>query len=328
MSKKLERQINLLAYLLNDPYGHTFQEIKNNVSYYEGSDETVRRKFERDKADLKNLGVSLQCEADVYTVDKPETYLKEIKFTNKEIALLNFIARISRLGNIPLGMHFWPAMLKLSFNEPEILQSQEYCPPVLFDWSQNDELLGSIYEAILSRGTATFKYKGIADKKPKDRKVDIYGTFFYVDSWFFAGRCHTNNAIRCFNTKRVESNLQINDTNPKAPDYKIPADFNVRKLLNRPWEWGQAKEQTVILACNANIFQVIGRQLGNKVSVIKTGKGEIEFSLNIRNADNFIKWILANKCECRIMSPPQLRKRLKDWLSEIKNLYEEETAVV
>src|ERR1051325_10881184 len=65
---KTERWLNLLAFLLGRHYPAPREEILSQVSDYKedwvGGDtrarESVRRKFERDKAELKRLGVALE----------------------------------------------------------------------------------------------------------------------------------------------------------------------------------------------------------------------------------------------------------------------------
>src|SRR3989442_4053036 len=65
---KTERWLNLLAFLLGRHYPAPREEILSQVSDYKedwvGGDararESVRRKFERDKAELKDLGVTLE----------------------------------------------------------------------------------------------------------------------------------------------------------------------------------------------------------------------------------------------------------------------------
>jgi proteasome accessory factor B len=57
VSRKIERLINLTIALLATKRYLTKSEIFNSVEGYEGSPETKERMFERDKDDLRSLGI-------------------------------------------------------------------------------------------------------------------------------------------------------------------------------------------------------------------------------------------------------------------------------
>ena len=61
--QKTERLINLTLALLSSKRYLTKSEIFKNVAGYSGSAETMERMFERDKDDLRNLGVRIEVRA-------------------------------------------------------------------------------------------------------------------------------------------------------------------------------------------------------------------------------------------------------------------------
>jgi proteasome accessory factor B len=60
VSRKIERLINLTIALLATKRFLTKSEIFRTVEGYEGSPETKERMFERDKDDLRSLGISIE----------------------------------------------------------------------------------------------------------------------------------------------------------------------------------------------------------------------------------------------------------------------------
>lgn len=60
MSRKIERLINLTIALLATQRYLTKSEIFRTVQGYEGSAETKERMFERDKDDLRTLGITIE----------------------------------------------------------------------------------------------------------------------------------------------------------------------------------------------------------------------------------------------------------------------------
>jgi len=60
VSRKIERLINLTIALLATKRYLTKSEIFNSVEGYEGTPETKERMFERDKDDLRSLGIEIE----------------------------------------------------------------------------------------------------------------------------------------------------------------------------------------------------------------------------------------------------------------------------
>ena len=100
VSRKIERLINLTIALLATKRYLTKSEIFRTVEGYEGSAETKERMFERDKDDLRNLGITI----DVGSFDplfsdeagyriKSENYQLDLgEITSTEISLLSLAA--------------------------------------------------------------------------------------------------------------------------------------------------------------------------------------------------------------------------------------------
>jgi proteasome accessory factor B len=82
VSRKTERLVNLTIALLATKRYITKSEIFRTVDGYEGSDESKERMFERDKDDLRNLGIEIEVgtfdplfeDESGYRI-KPENYL-------------------------------------------------------------------------------------------------------------------------------------------------------------------------------------------------------------------------------------------------------------
>ena len=105
MSRKIERLINLTIALLASQRFLTKSEIFRTVQGYEGSAETKERMFERDKDDLRTLGITI----DVGSFDpifndeagyriRSENYQLDLgQITPTEISLLSLAADLGRV---------------------------------------------------------------------------------------------------------------------------------------------------------------------------------------------------------------------------------------
>ncbi|MEY4081820.1 MAG: hypothetical protein RLZZ389_87, partial [Actinomycetota bacterium] len=102
MSRKIERLINLTIALLATKRYLTKSEIFNTVEGYEGSAETKERMFERDKDDLRSLGIEIEVGSfDPLFNDEPGYRIKQEKYqfdlgeiTPIEVSLLSLAAQV------------------------------------------------------------------------------------------------------------------------------------------------------------------------------------------------------------------------------------------
>ena len=93
--QKTERLINLTLALLSSKRYLTKSEIFNNVAGYSGSPETMERMFERDKDELRNLGIRIEVRAldplfeddQGYLIDSDTFQINPNDFSQEEIFL-------------------------------------------------------------------------------------------------------------------------------------------------------------------------------------------------------------------------------------------------
>src|SRR5260221_7970270 len=94
--QKAERLLDLAAFLLRASEPVSWREIQEQFpgEYSDSSEEASIRKFERDKAELLELGIPVRYLAgdeDLsagYLIDKDEFYLPDLKLPPEDLALL------------------------------------------------------------------------------------------------------------------------------------------------------------------------------------------------------------------------------------------------
>ena len=93
---RTERLLDLVALLLDAQEPVSWAELKEAFpeDYGSGTDEATERKFERDKAELLELGIPLtyvqgdEDRKDGYLLDRDAYYLPDVRFTPEEMAVL------------------------------------------------------------------------------------------------------------------------------------------------------------------------------------------------------------------------------------------------
>src|SRR5687767_2706304 len=95
---KLERQLNLMATLLETRRPLTRTELRDRVTGYPSDGVAFRRAFERDKDELRKMGIAVVMEPivgrdppeDGYRIRRDEHYLRDPGLTGDELAALQF----------------------------------------------------------------------------------------------------------------------------------------------------------------------------------------------------------------------------------------------
>ena len=120
---KDQRLLDLAALLLKAAEPVSWREIQEQFPEdYAGTGDAAIRKFERDKADLLELGIPVRYAAgdeDLpagYLIDKDEFYLPDLKLPPEDLALL-YVAGSAALaqGTFPYARDLAHALNKLSF---------------------------------------------------------------------------------------------------------------------------------------------------------------------------------------------------------------------
>src|SRR6266498_2653785 len=121
--QKDQRLLDLAALLLKAAEPVSWRQIQEQFSEdYAGKGEAAIRKFERDKADLLELGIPVRWvggDEDLpagYLIDKDEFYLPDLKLPPEDLALL-YLAGSAALANgtFPYARDLAHALNKLSF---------------------------------------------------------------------------------------------------------------------------------------------------------------------------------------------------------------------
>ena len=102
---KIERLLDLIAALLHTERPLTAEQLQERIPGYPEEKDSFKRAFERDKKDLRDMGVPLRIEAvpgsrppeDGYRIDPEEYYLPDPGLDADELAAIHLAASAVRL---------------------------------------------------------------------------------------------------------------------------------------------------------------------------------------------------------------------------------------
>ena len=351
---KTERWLNLLAFLLDRHYPASREEILSQVSdYKEGwvggdarSREAVRRKFERDKAELKELGVTLEPlkekilanhsdqEVEAYQLKPRDFYLPylrppgrapahtyfldEVAIGLNELPILRRAAeRIAALTDTPLGTAARSAIRKLSFDLPELnVGGEERAFPAP---AEIESQFATLRQAVESRRAVRCRYYSIRRDVEAERVIEPYGLMLSWGHWYCVARARERNALRVFRLDRIKD---VHIVEGDEAEFTVPKGFKIGSYLNRaPWELSDEKPVTVRVRINFPQSRwVIGERLGKVVKAVTDDAGS-EFEFEVRAVDAFVRWLLPLGKQVEVLSPPSIRKQLESARAALRAVY-------
>ena len=258
MSKrKTERLLGLVVCLLSTRRYLTAEQIRQAVPGYPEPDDLFKRMFERDKEDLRDLGVPLETgvnhpfDEDLgYRIRQQAYELPELRLEADEAAVLGLAARVWRraeLAGAAAG-----ALLKLRAagidtagpDEADERLSRHGIEPRL---GTSEPAFVPLWEAVRDRRPVTFSYRAAGRSDPQRRELEPWGVVNRHGRWYVAGRDRGRDATRVFRLSRIAGPVKF--CGPPG-SVTVPAGTEVRELV-RNWDAAPAPEHTAVLRVRA-----------------------------------------------------------------------------
>lgn len=241
MSRKSERLVNLTIALLGTKRWLTKAQIFVAVDGYEGEPDAKERMFERDKDDLRHLGIEIEVgsfdplfEDEAGYRIKPDSYRSDItEISARELSLINLATSIWQ-GAV-LDSSALSALIKLkSLGIDSDLDAIPAIEPTIHI---SDENFAAIVDAIAERRTISFTYLS-QELMQQQRVIEPYGAGTKGGYWYVAGQDLDRKDIRLFRLDRIDSEITRQG---KVASYEIPADFTMSVHLASPVKTGMAR---------------------------------------------------------------------------------------
>ena len=304
MSRKTERLVNLTIALLATKRYLTKSEIFRTVDGYEGNEDSKERMFERDKDDLRNLGIEIEVgsfdplfEDEAGYRIKPESYQFQLGEVNaEEITLLSLAAEAWRGAS--LGSSALTALNKL--HAIGIESDTELLLGLAPAFVMEDENLEIAISAITSRTALSFTYLN-EELEPQSRALEPFAVTSRYGHWYILGRDLDRDALRIFRLDRISGVLKVQG---RPGSYEIPKDIDVSGAFSRSTDLRTAQ-----------IFLRDGRGLNlrNRANPLvdnETPIGWQKFEISYRDHQRFVEEVLWYGDDVVVETPRELRDEI------------------
>jgi predicted DNA-binding transcriptional regulator YafY len=320
---KAERLINLIAMLLEAQRPVTLESIRRSIpGYGQATMASFKRMFERDKSELREMGVPIIVEPvdafgeeQGYRIPKEEYYLPEIDFTPEEKLALLLVNRLSSGEVTPLSREAGAALRKLS---PDLGDGSRLGQTGSLHWrfaAQGEpvEALARLWEAAVGRRTVRFVYHSLGKGKGKvrERRLDPYGLYFERGAWYVVGYCHLREEIRSFRVSRIESAVDLAGEEAGGPDFDRPLDFKLEDYSRiLPWEFEEGAAYDAVVRFSPRMAWLVERDLGDVYRFEPSRDGGGTLHVTVRNEEAFLNWVMSFAEDAEVLSPPELLGKL------------------
>ena len=310
MSRKIERLINLTIALLATKRYLTKSEIFDSVDGYEGTPETKERMFERDKDDLRSLGIEIEVGSfDPLFNDEAGYKIKQEKYqfelgdiSSTEVSLLSLAAEAWQEASF--GDVAQKALLKL--RSIGIASDEISIPGSVQKLNDGGQDLSLITKAIAQSQLLIFSYLD-SSMKTVTRKIVPIALSTRSGFWYLSGVDQDVQEMRTFRIDRIQG--QISAT-AGPTDFEAPLGFDSNTALSH-------SPTTEIAVIDVRV----GKGTSLRALAISTKSlGEWDqIRVPIFNLDSLCSLILWHGLDAMVKEPTDLRERVIENLQALVN---------
>ncbi len=306
-AKRAERLVNLVIALLSTRQFVTAARIRSTVPGYEAddgsdrADEAFKRMFERDKAELRDMGVPLETgrtsvfdTEDGYRIARADYELPDIHLTGEEAAAVGLALRLWESAQLAGPAH--SALVKLKAAGVDVDSSRAI--PLQPRLAAGEPAFEPCYAAARDRRRLAFDYQRPDEDAPVRRHVEPWGVIAWHGRWYLGGLDLDRQEPRVFRLSRVVGTPKA--TGP-AGDFEPPADVDLGAMVA-----GQAGGEEYVVVVRARPGTAIGLRR-NAVSLGPADDGDDRLQLTTTEPWSLADQIAIYGPDVLVEAPQEIR---------------------
>jgi proteasome accessory factor B len=318
--RRTERLLSIVVLLLSSRRYLTAEQIRAAVSGYPQEQEAFKRMFERDKEELRDLGIPLETgratplDEDLgYRISRQDYELPEIHLEPDEVAILGIASRVwesAELAGAATG-----AALKLRAASRDGDGDGATPPPGIQPrLSTQEPAFGPLWEAVRDRRPVTFDHLASGRSDATKRILEPWGVVNWRGRWYVAGHDRARDAPRVFRMSRITGPVKL--AGPPG-SVTVPDGTDVRELV-KDWDKPLARKYSAVLRVRADAGFALHRW-GREVAPDAAHPGWDQVTIAYSDPDWYAGYLAWFGPDVVVIDPPELReaviRRLKGSLA-------------
>jgi proteasome accessory factor B len=309
---KSERLLNLVILLLVSRNYVTKDRIRQLTEPYRNcaSDEAFEKMFERDKEDLRALGIPIEVghidkffeDEQGYRIKRDAFELPPLDFSPDEVAVLGLAARVWQHAGLAAATS--DALVKLKAAGLDV--DREAIDAVRPTLVAEEPAFEAMWQATLTHTPVTFDYRRPGDTRATERHLQPWGVVTAQERWYVVGLDTDRDQPRMFRLSRVRG--EVRTTGP-AGSFTVPEGTDVR-ALSQSLIPDQPRQHAVLLVRSGS-----AQDLRRWSTVTATGvpgpdgtSGWDRVEASFGDADQFAGDLLGHADAVVVESPAELRQ--------------------
>lgn len=315
-TSKVERLVNLVIALLSTRGYITAEKIRSSVAGYSDSPsvEAFSRMFERDKNELRDLGIPLEVgrvsalePTEGYRINRDAYALSPVELTPDEAAA---VAVATQLWESPeLITATQGALLKLRAAGVDVDPLDTGAPVAIASAAAvsglrgSEDVLGILLSAIDSGQVVQFSHRSSRAEPYTVRTVEPWGVVTEKGRWYLVGHDRDRDATRVFRLSRIGA--QVTPIGP-AGATTVPAGVDLRSIVAQKVTEVPTGEQATVWVAEGRATAL--RRAGRSARPRQLGgrDGEV-IELEIRSSDRLAREITGYGADAIVLQPGSLR---------------------
>jgi proteasome accessory factor B len=314
--RKTERLLNLVVCLLATRRFLTAEQIRRAVPGYPDSDEAFKRMFERDKEELRELGIPLEVGSDLaggggeeigYRVPPGAYELPDLRLTPDEAAVLGLAARVWQRASMADAASGALLKLRAAGIDTEVGGAGAGIEPRV---DTGEPSFPVLWEAVRDGRPVAFDYQGVGRTSVARRHLEPWGVVSRRGRWYAVGHDRDRGETRVFRLSRVVGEVAM-DGPPGS--VTVPAGVDVREIAFR-WA-GTAERRPATVRLRAGGAQG-ARRWAREVRPVGDGTWD-EAVLTFDDLDRFAPYLARFADDVVVLDPPDLREAVIQQLKAV-----------
>jgi proteasome accessory factor B len=323
--RRTERLLSIVVLLLSSRRYLTAEQIRAAVSGYPEEQESFKRMFERDKEELRDLGIPLetgrasQFDDDLgYRISRQDYELPEIHLEPDEAAMLGIASRVWQSAELAGAATGAALKLRAASREADgeggdANLSATPPPGIQPRLTTQEPAFGPLWEAVRDRRPVTFDHLGIGRSEVQKRTLEPWGVVNRRGRWYVAGHDRTRDARRVFRLSRITGPVKF--AGPPG-SVNVPADADVREMV-KDWDKPQTRDHTATLRVRGDAGHPLHRW--GRVTQDAANPGWDRIAIDYSDSEWYAGYLAEFGPDVVVLDPPELReaviRRLKGALT-------------
>jgi proteasome accessory factor B len=309
--RRTERLLSIVVLLLSSRRYLTAEQIRAAVSGYPDEQEAFKRMFERDKEELRDLGIPLETgrssaiDDDLgYRISRQDYELPEIHLEPDEAAVLGIASRVWQSAELAGAATGAALKLRAASREADGDGDVVASPPpgIQPRLSTQEPAFGPLWEAVRDRRPVTFSHLAPGRSEPTKRTLEPWGVVNRRGRWYVAGHDRTRDAPRVFRLSRITGPVKL--AGPPG-SVKVPDGADIRKMV-ADWDKPLTRDHTATLRVRAEAGNALHRW--GRAAPDAAHPGWDRVTIDYSDPEWYAGYLASFGQDVVVLEPPELRE--------------------